>query len=785
MVCSVSSSFPVSTLISIGFIFVQMSGSCGTVESPSGHLDIPLNLVPAQQPDEDAAIPNQKPSGQTELPPAVDQLGPYFVEATTSGAVRDFLAGRNLASARVMTRVADQHGDSPTGRAARLLALLSQHDAGMHNTAAPALERFARTWPLFADYAFFYSASSHHRSGQHEKALSLLDQVSPTSTLSDRVLTLSVKALRALDRASEALTLLTRAMTSEGGMSAEMWRARAAILDEAKMHAELHATLAEMATRFPRNAVGKRAAKRLGDGYIYSADQCLRRARKFFSAQDHPRALKHLKEALKGAKRGSALRCEVLGFLGRTYDKMKKRARAWQYYEQLDGCVGEPLADLTFAGGKNRFRTNQDVDALRLLQAHVEGFPERSTADDAMVMMAKVHRRQNRPDVSDALLMTQLETYPRGDHASEAAWALLWPRVQEKKWPEVVSMADRLVEIIPRETHYRAEGRTLYWRGRAHAALGIPEKAMADWRAVLKQYALSWYALLAYARMNQHDEQATKAIVEDLMGRSPERDDPLVHIPERLWADPFFRRGVELARMGLMKSARRELKQTAQPTDAEREAWRWTRAALFIRVDTPHLATRLTRRGEAWMGAEWPLENHRRIWELAHPRPFRDHVEHWGGERGIDPHWIWSIMREESGFNPGVESWANAVGLMQIILPTAKNLARGTDIAPTRANLFKPAVAIELGSKYLARLLRKHPLIPLASAGYNAGGGAVSRWRREMGQLDLDEFVERIPFRETRGYLKRVTRSYARYHWLYGDREILELPVNLSTLDQP
>ena len=212
MVCSVSSNFTVSTLISIGSIVVQMSGGCGTVESPSGHLDIPLNLVPAQQPDEDAAIPNQNPPGHTELPPTVDQLDPYFVDATTMGAVSDFLAGRNLASARVMTRVADQHGDNPTGRAARLLALLSQHDAGMHNAAAPGLERFARTWPLFADYAFFYSASSHHRSGQHEKALSLLGQVSPTSTLSDRVLALSVKALRALDRALEVLQLLLHSL---------------------------------------------------------------------------------------------------------------------------------------------------------------------------------------------------------------------------------------------------------------------------------------------------------------------------------------------------------------------------------------------------------------------------------------------------------------------------------------------------------------------------------------------------------------------------------------------
>ena len=139
---------------------------------------------------------------------------------------------------------------------------------------------------------------------------------------------------------------------------------------------------------------------------------------------------------------------------------------------------------------------------------------------------------------------------------------------------------------------------------------------------------------------------------------------------------------------------------------------------------------------------------------------------------------MYSIIREESGFNPGIESWANAIGLMQIILPTARGLAKGTAHAPTAANLRKPEIAIELGTKYLRDLIGRHPFIPLASAGYNAGSGAVSKWRKARGRLPLDEFVERIPYREARGYAKRVTRSVARYRWLHGDGAILDLPLD-------
>ena len=119
-------------------------------------------------------------------------------------------------------------------------------------------------------------------------------------------------------------------------------------------------------------------------------------------------------------------------------------------------------------------------------------------------------------------------------------------------------------------------------------------------------------------------------------------------------------------------------------------------------------------------------------------------IERWAAERQINPYWIWAIMREESSFNPTIESWANATGLMQIIIPTAKGLVRGTKIPPTKASLRQPEIAIRLGSKLLAQLIKEHPVIPLASTGYNAGSGATRSWRKRFGHLELDRLVEHI-----------------------------------------
>jgi soluble lytic murein transglycosylase len=127
-------------------------------------------------------------------------------------------------------------------------------------------------------------------------------------------------------------------------------------------------------------------------------------------------------------------------------------------------------------------------------------------------------------------------------------------------------------------------------------------------------------------------------------------------------------------------------------------------------------------------------------------------------------------MREESALDPRVVSPAGAIGLTQLMLPTAQEVARKLRLGRVRrADLASPSLNIRLGSRYLGDLLRRYDgSVPLALAAYNAGGGAVGRWLGQRSGLELDEFVEEIPIEETRGYVKRVLRSYAAYRLLYG-----------------
>ena len=143
---------------------------------------------------------------------------------------------------------------------------------------------------------------------------------------------------------------------------------------------------------------------------------------------------------------------------------------------------------------------------------------------------------------------------------------------------------------------------------------------------------------------------------------------------------------------------------------------------------------------------------------------------------GIPTALTWAIMREESDFIADAKSGSNAFGLMQIIVPTAKGVARGTGLPFDEAGLKQPKVSVALGTRLLGQLRGSFADNPtLAIAAYNGGGGAVGRWLAARGDEPFDLWVEEIPWDETRGYEKRVLSSEAAYAYLYDPAALDEV----------
>jgi soluble lytic murein transglycosylase len=160
----------------------------------------------------------------------------------------------------------------------------------------------------------------------------------------------------------------------------------------------------------------------------------------------------------------------------------------------------------------------------------------------------------------------------------------------------------------------------------------------------------------------------------------------------------------------------------------------------------------------------------REIWELFYPVNYESIIEREAAKYQIDPFLIMSLIRQESAFNPKAVSPANAHGLMQLLPSTARRLARGMKLPrPSTARLHDPEVNIQLGMRYFSDLLKQFGgQTEKVLASYNAGEHRVESWMSEGTYADSAEFVDTIPFSETRNYVKIINRNYFFYKALYG-----------------
>lgn len=155
--------------------------------------------------------------------------------------------------------------------------------------------------------------------------------------------------------------------------------------------------------------------------------------------------------------------------------------------------------------------------------------------------------------------------------------------------------------------------------------------------------------------------------------------------------------------------------------------------------------------------------------QVALPVKYTDIIDQYCEEYKLDRALVLALIREESFFRPDAASPANAYGLMQLLLETARQVAYSHRMKVFRRDLFDPGKNIRLGTEYLKNLLDKYNgKLPLALAAYNAGWERVDEWMNRFGTVKDDEFIEMIPFTETRNYVKNILRNYFYYRFYYG-----------------
>ena len=293
----------------------------------------------------------------------------------------------------------------------------------------------------------------------------------------------------------------------------------------------------------------------------------------------------------------------------------------------------------------------------------------------------------------------------------------------------------------------RDQPRWRYWSARASEKLGDVAQARELYAAVVPTD--NWYAAHAAARL---DRKFTPRL-EPLALSDAEMD--------ALAAEAAFVRTRELLHCDMDAEATAEWRAAYDELPPSRQ------------VQAVGLASRWGWHDQAIAtAARQKLFND---YDVLYPRPFDAEVRRASRRTGLPEELIYAIIRQESLFRADAASGAGAIGLMQLLPETARATARRAGLPePTRAQLVQPAVNIPLGSEFLASLVQRFEgETALAAAGYNAGPNAARRWR-PVAPMDLDVWVENIPFNETRAYVQRVAWHALVFAWL-ADRKPREV----------
>ena len=385
----------------------------------------------------------------------------------------------------------------------------------------------------------------------------------------------------------------------------------------------------------------------------------------------------------------------------------------------------------------------QSRSARTVLRELVRRHPRDTLAGAALVLLADLAMDERRDADARGALRQAYTRFPSSSHAAQARFRAAVLAFAAGQHRMAANELDSLLALHPSADDGMA---ARYWMGRALLAIGDTITAMARWRTVAAEYPLSYYGMLAAERLGE------------LPWAPPLVPDSFENIDELTEA---MARVDHLEKLGMDSEARAELEALADAADSS--SARLLTTAYLMREHG--LVARAVQLG--WRAIRASPSADARAYRLVYPIVHREAIILESRRRNLDPALVAAIIRQESGFNPRATSSAGARGLMQMMPTVGRAVARSIDVPEWRPDLlYQPDINLQLGIRHLEAFVSRYEA-PYALAAYNAGESRLVRWLRRPGARDPELFVERIPFTETRDYVRIVLRNRAMYRALY------------------
>jgi soluble lytic murein transglycosylase len=442
--------------------------------------------------------------------------------------------------------------------------------------------------------------------------------------------------------------------------------------------------------------------------------------------------------------------------LARLAPMLGRLARSDEAIARLDAALTEPAtpwrAALLYELARLLQRAGQTSRGTTVYERLLADHPDAPNGPEAALNLARARADLGQLDAARDALQVVLTRHPESQAAASARWELAWLEYRAGRLRDAALAFRQLSTTV---VSARLAG--LYWSGRALDQLGEKAAALALYREVLSRGPHGYYGILAARRVREKPPAPIAAALKLTA-------DPV----KLLRSEPRYQRALALGSVGFDGFAILELETLGRDAagDSDRA---WALGWAFADLGEAGRSLRYLRRalGPAVEAGAPGIPG--RLWQLYYPLGYAESVRSAARSAGLDPYYVAAVIREESSYDPRARSGVGAIGLMQLMPDTARHVAQGLGRPLTEISaVWEPPVNITLGSRYLAQLQARFQDPLLAVAAYNAGPHRVQRWVADRPRADMEEFVDQIPFDETRAFAKRVYTSWHHYRRLYG-----------------
>jgi soluble lytic murein transglycosylase len=649
---------------------------------------------------------------------------------------------------------AELRGDTVAVRTAvvEVRAGLAHAGSGNATAAAAAYGRAARLVPTFVPWSHALSASAAARSGDTaavRRHLALTDTV----IARDWGWRVRVDAAVAARDSAGAARIAAEAATAmpDTARRVQAWVRSAAIQAASGRRTEAAALLRRAIDESAAAPAAVEAARLFGTLPGLAADDRRRIGRVYLRHRNLARATEAYDAYLAAAQPPAALRATIQLDLGRALFETRDYAAAERRLRLSANAAGasrETAAEATFLLGRSLYRQGRNQDARAAFLRVTQEYAGTVSAARAHFIIADIDHDAGR--VESAKTHYRAVVHADGPDAALSATRLGSFSLVERRPREAAGIFQ---DAYRRVTGVAAKQQTGYWWAHALDATGAQDSARLLFAEVRRLDPFSYYGLRAGERLG--------AGLWDFAGSTPASVTAAVRseIAARLDALDVLR-AVELQEAGDLEASR--ISNRYAGTDGAMYALGEAYHARDQTFNGIRLGRELLRRqGGAW---------NRQLLQLVYPFPYREDVIRHARANGLDPYLVAGLIRQESMFNTRARSPVGALGLMQVMPQTGTTIARNLGIGGFQpARLTDPSINLRIGTRYLADQIRSHNgRLVDAIAAYNAGPQRVTRWKAFPEYRDPEIFTERIPFQETRDYVKIVQQNARIYRELYG-----------------